>query len=758
MIFYRWIAVFSLLVGVCGVRADGPYDVVTPIPISVTLDESRSFEFPAGILGGQDEVFNIPYLYDSQLQAAKDAGMSMLRYPCGTPSDWLAWDDIESGYWPTDYEKNRKKLTPDEFIGVCRKMDWQPIITVNTTLAGSHNQRNRINPTKVSSIRKGAEYAAEWVRHANVKNNAGVKYWEIGNEVWIWMKEREYPVHVREYSRAMRKVDPSIKIIACGATHNIEFNPTWLEFPDDPNWTPRTVNRTRAEQWTKALLTQAKGDFDYLAPHIYIDGDSVDPIANGSSLFANIDDAAGLIDQQIAWIKEANSPVRLAQTEWMINWHYFPDLKDTFLANRSMTKEAYDKLTWSNSPMYAFVSVLGSADFLGKLIATGYVDIAIGHTMTAGVIAVWDSEHSRSIEPPLLKPAGLAMKFWSACVGQKVVPVTLGHVPTYQSTHQLVPMLTAYATVGKDALNLILINRTPNEHLDVALPKMFNGRRVTKVIEHAISADSWGDNIWQAVGKPEAYPFKATSNEVSVNEKGVYVVRPSRLIRLELVLEPAKVIRKAVFSGNSITRHGPLGDSDWTNNCGMAASSEAKDFVHLLHTRLAAAQSSSGVTPELAINHFADRTVMDAAKHKELADLQGDLYVIEIGDNLNDEECNDKTLGEPYEAMLKAIKAANPDAIIVCVGTWGGSKNKDRLMSAACDRQKVPFVWINNLIGDAKNRATNYTHSGVAWHPSDAGMQAIADAIWPVMASEIGSRPASAATVAPVAPAEAAQP
>ena len=39
---------------------------------------------------------------------------------------------------------------------------------------------------------------------------------------------------------------------------------------------------------------------------------------------------------------------------------------------------------------------------------------------------------------------------------------------------------------------------------------------------------------------------------------------------------------RILFLGNSITRHGPRPSIGWTNDCGMAASSAEKDYVHVL--------------------------------------------------------------------------------------------------------------------------------------------------------------------------------
>ena len=198
-----------------------------------------------------------------------------------------------------------------------------------------------------------------------------------------------------------------------------------------------------------------------------------------------------------------------------------------------------------------------------------------------------------------------------------------------------------------------------------------------------------------------------------------------------LTRPPPRIVRKMVVAGNSITWHPPLANSDWNNNWGMAATSEDKDFAHLLYQFICQAQPD--VKPELIIENFGDAQVREPAKHEKLASFQADLYVIQIGDNLNDDESNEETLGKPYEQMLATIKKANPDALIFCASTWGCSKNKDPLMRAACARQGVPFVRIDTFIGDPQYRAISeghFKHAGVNWHPGDRGMKAIAETLW----------------------------
>ena len=57
-------------------------------------------------------------------------------------------------------------------------------------------------------------------------------------------------------------------------------------------------------------------------------------------------------------------------------------------------------------------------------------------------------------------------------------------------------------------------------------------------------------------------------------------------------------VRKILFVGNSITRHGPNPAIGWTNNWGMAASAEAKDYVHVVQSAVA---ELTGAVPDIMI-------------------------------------------------------------------------------------------------------------------------------------------------------------
>ncbi len=503
-------------------------------PARLVFDEKATHPFPTLITGVQEEVYHLPYASRAQFDSFRRVGLSVLRYPCGTPSDWLAWDDIENGYWPSEFEKKRRKLYPDQYISLCRTLGVEPLITVNTTLAGPHDERFRINPTRVQSIRMGAAYAARWVRHANVKNKSGVKYWEIGNEVWVWMTAEENAAHVREYAAAMRKVDPSIKIIACGEGANGAYKPVWLNFPDDPDWRPRTLNKTNAEHWTKTLLTKASGSFDYIAVHMYLNGRSLEPVANGRELFAKVHSDRRLA-RQVAWLRESGSNARLAVTEWMVNVFWEPANKHVRYQRGSLTKEQFEKLNSRNSPLDCFVTGLAGADFLGKMISSGYVDIAVAHTMFHGVGRVWDPKYVKANSPALIQPVGEALAFWRRFRGDRVAAVRVADSPTYEHGGRRIPLLSAYATrAGENTLRVILINRSPDTPVSVTVPAAFAGARCKAVTEHMVYTDSWADNVCRALEPGGTDPIRRSTRRISPAALADYSVRPSALICLEL--------------------------------------------------------------------------------------------------------------------------------------------------------------------------------------------------------------------------------
>ena len=160
------------------------------------------------------------------LKAVKELHPTCLRWPGG---GYVAQYDWKWGIGPQenrerwahwmwmDYDQNC--FGTDEFIRFCREVNSEPVIVVSVKFERPANEYDQILQDAVNWLRYcNAPATDEWgaKRAANGHPEPyNVKYWEIDNEMWEMGIER-YEKCVRDFSTAMRKVDPSIKIIACG--------------------------------------------------------------------------------------------------------------------------------------------------------------------------------------------------------------------------------------------------------------------------------------------------------------------------------------------------------------------------------------------------------------------------------------------------------------------------------------------------------------------------------------------------------------
>ena len=192
---------------------------------------------------------------------------------------------------------------------------------------------------------------------------------------------------------------------------------------------------------------------------------------------------------------------------------------------------------------------------------------------------------------------------------------------------------------------------------------------------------------------------------------------------------------RILFIGNSITRHGPSAKVAWTGNWGMAASAEAKDYVHLVVEAIA---KQRVVKPEFLVANVAElernyATFDAAAKLTNEVAFKADTVIVAIGENvpaLKTPEANTQF----KEAMVKLLTLLKRDgqATLYVRSCFFADATKDAILKEACEATGGVFVDISSLGKDEANYARSerkFEHEGVARHPGDKGMRAIADAI-----------------------------
>lgn len=190
------------------------FALLADAPGTVWLDQC--FLFPADNVKGFDA---------DAIRAFKQAKLPLLRFPGGNFVSGYHWED---GIGPIDERPLRPNpawhdvveynhVGTDEYMALCREVGCEPLICVN---AGNGTP----------------EEAARWVEYCNgsISTPQGrrraanghpepyrVRYWEIGNELWgDWQighcTREEYPDRYRRFVQAMKAVDPTIEVIACG--------------------------------------------------------------------------------------------------------------------------------------------------------------------------------------------------------------------------------------------------------------------------------------------------------------------------------------------------------------------------------------------------------------------------------------------------------------------------------------------------------------------------------------------------------------
>jgi lysophospholipase L1-like esterase len=193
---------------------------------------------------------------------------------------------------------------------------------------------------------------------------------------------------------------------------------------------------------------------------------------------------------------------------------------------------------------------------------------------------------------------------------------------------------------------------------------------------------------------------------------------------------------KVLVLGNSITIHDPAQEIGWHGNWGMAASSAEKDFAHLLAARIG---RETGKQPELRVKNIAsfERGYTEFDLQKELKselEFKPDIVILAIGENVTAPETDSakQAFARSCEKLIETIRENGRPAIFVRSSFWA-NPIKDDILKSACEKTDAIYIDISHLGAIEANAAKSerkFDHDGVAAHPGDAGMQAIADAIF----------------------------
>ena len=226
---------------------------------------------------------NVSGFKAATIKHLKDLGVEIARWPGGNFVSAYDWRD---GIGDRDRRPPRRELAwngmesndmgVDDFMSFCRLIGAEPYLAVNSGLGDAHSAAEEVEYVNgPATSRLGGQRAAN-----GHPAPYGVKIWGVGNEMygpWQWghMSIRQYAEKHNLMVRAMRKVDPTIKVIASGATpeeaswcyiENRQFNT--FEGREKVS-EPLPFAFGSSQDWTGALLKTSADYIDYLGEHFY---------------------------------------------------------------------------------------------------------------------------------------------------------------------------------------------------------------------------------------------------------------------------------------------------------------------------------------------------------------------------------------------------------------------------------------------------------------------------------------------------------
>ena len=225
--------------------------------------------------------------------ALAELDITMVRYPGGNFVSGYHWRDgvgpreqrptVEDQAWKC-IETNH--FGTDEFMALCRELDWQPMIAVNL---GSGTPQE----------------AREWLEYCNAASYS-VPIWCLGNEMdGSWqighVPAAQYAERACQTAKLLKDADPSVETVACGSSDPIVK--TYLE-------------------WDRTVL-ECLGDLaDYISLHRYVgnrENDTASFLGVTNSIDQQIEDVDAVC-RDVAARKQLKQRPFLCFDEWNV-WY-----------------------------------------------------------------------------------------------------------------------------------------------------------------------------------------------------------------------------------------------------------------------------------------------------------------------------------------------------------------------------------------------------------------------------------------------------
>ncbi|WP_330328913.1 LPXTG cell wall anchor domain-containing protein [Streptomyces sp. NBC_00536] len=420
----------AVLAASVGLGALAPSAGAAPtVDISVNAGASLGTVPSSGV--GLNTGFGDEHMGDAKVTSLmKAAGVRQLRYPGGSGADDYHWKTHTSGDGKGWIPSNTDF---DHFMATAKTVGAQPILTANY---GSGTPQE----------------AADWVKYANVDKGYGVKYWEIGNEVygnghygdgkgWELDKHADksptaYAKNLIAYAKAMKAVDPKVKIGAVLTTPG-----GWPDTEKAPG---------DSADWNNTVLSIAGSSIDFVIVHWYPGGATTADLLNTPSRIAGVTSWLRSLIAKYAGSRAASVEIAVTETDAVGSPALTSQAAALFAPDTYMTwfEQGATHVDWWN---------LHNGTDQAPTTVNGQTDYQDGGVLSAATCAGGKCQPPR--ETPFPTYWGIRSLTALAQPGDTMVKASSGN-----------PSVAVHAVRSTNgALNVMLINKSPQNAAQVSL-------------------------------------------------------------------------------------------------------------------------------------------------------------------------------------------------------------------------------------------------------------------------------------------------
>ena len=383
------------------------------------------------------------------LDLVREIGITSVRYPGGNFVSCYNWED---GVGPVELRPRKREMAwrsiETNEVGTNEFMKWVSAANVDTILAvnlGTKGIENAVHYLEYVNLPVGTKYSNLRKEHGFEKPYQ-VKRWCLGNEMdGTWQighkTATEYGRLAVETGKAMKLIDPSIQLIACGSAKS--------DMPTFP-------------EWDLEVLDHVYEVADYLALHQYYGGQAMGSaafLAQSEDFDHYIATARGAIQVTKAK-KRSRKNMFISVDEWGV-WAQAPE---------DVTQQVDDS-PWQIAPaiseqIYTMEDALLFASMLMTIVRNSDI-IKIGcQSLLANISAcIMTKKGGETWRQTTFYPF---MLLSNHARGQ--VLDTKADIPVYSANGlENVPEVDSLAVLNQDEIAIFFVNRNDQEEAEISV-------------------------------------------------------------------------------------------------------------------------------------------------------------------------------------------------------------------------------------------------------------------------------------------------